>query len=710
MGILDSLKRSLSYDIKNHNGLNEEFGNIKDLKGNSLKKKYYKKNGEYHGKYQEFIHYEGNICLAKEISYKNGIKDGLTRTFYNNKIFGEANYINGKETGILKIYFKESRTIIESSADLDNRIYEVFNKEGKLLEKSEIDGATFRHEQFSSYNSNGPLTYIYPIRDGLYEKWFENGQLRGKGFFVKEKLKGKYIEFYENGNTKELGEWTDGVPTGLHKLFYLSGNIQFEIESKNSEERWFNEDGSLMTSNQIIEKGNKELLAIKENIKEKIRLGHMSVNFAYYGKNEKQDLDTMEVIINNMRFSRIFKYKLPSQLGIISFHNFHSYSYIDNVINSIEELEEDVENQNMIPNEHLKYIPSNQNIKENEEISFQEESKIYEAIAEEREFFEVSNPENIFYGFWIDIHIENEGLHIEGVDYYGNYPVIETKDENDSYNYFLIKDIPYKVETENSIKFHHCDDFKTEKSAMNYLDEIKVMKYKDALKKGLIPASKNNDEVIKKDKSAEIKDTELSENIDIKVIPNWFEGEVLSKGDIVKNQDGIAISLTSVELSIYNLLIEHCIIIKMGLHKEIILDEMNKCVNWLRQNTSKKQYIFMLKEAYRLAETKRLKELIDKEESTKDVIEIVEEENKPAPTVDLIKSLTEFADKENIPLEDNKEASKMINEETGKINEITKEEKYNSIVDELTKLGALKEKGLLTEEEFNEQKKKLLKQ
>jgi hypothetical protein len=47
------------------------------------------------------------------------------------------------------------------------------------------------------------------------------------------------------------------------------------------------------------------------------------------------------------------------------------------------------------------------------------------------------------------------------------------------------------------------------------------------------------------------------------------------------------------------------------------------------------------------------------------------------------------------------------------IDEKTKEktsEKYNSIIDELTKLGELKEKGLLTKKEFNEQKKKLLKQ
>lgn len=49
-------------------------------------------------------------------------------------------------------------------------------------------------------------------------------------------------------------------------------------------------------------------------------------------------------------------------------------------------------------------------------------------------------------------------------------------------------------------------------------------------------------------------------------------------------------------------------------------------------------------------------------------------------------------------------------EKTDKKSHNKKSEKYNSLVDELTKLGELKEKGLLTEEEFNEQKKKLLKQ
>jgi hypothetical protein len=43
-------------------------------------------------------------------------------------------------------------------------------------------------------------------------------------------------------------------------------------------------------------------------------------------------------------------------------------------------------------------------------------------------------------------------------------------------------------------------------------------------------------------------------------------------------------------------------------------------------------------------------------------------------------------------------------------NPYKKENNISDLADNLTKLGELKEKGLLTEEEFNEQKKKLLKQ
>ena len=44
------------------------------------------------------------------------------------------------------------------------------------------------------------------------------------------------------------------------------------------------------------------------------------------------------------------------------------------------------------------------------------------------------------------------------------------------------------------------------------------------------------------------------------------------------------------------------------------------------------------------------------------------------------------------------------------VNEEQPSKENESVADELIKLNELKEKGLLTEEEFNEQKKKLLKQ
>jgi len=70
--------------------------------------------------------------------------------------------------------------------------------------------------------------------------------------------------------------------------------------------------------------------------------------------------------------------------------------------------------------------------------------------------------------------------------------------------------------------------------------------------------------------------------------------------------------------------------------------------------------------------------------------------------------------KEKRPIEKTNEIKAKANksQEIENTDEKTEDKKseYNSIVDDLTKLGELKEKGLLTEEEFNEQKKKLLKQ
>ena len=78
-------------------------------------------------------------------------------------------------------------------------------------------------------------------------------------------------------------------------------------------------------------------------------------------------------------------------------------------------------------------------------------------------------------------------------------------------------------------------------------------------------------------------------------------------------------------------------------------------------------------------------------------------------------SLVKKINKSNLwsRLFDKNEAINDVAEDKADIIEENQNKKANNIselADDITKLGELKEKGLLTDEEFNEQKKKLLKQ
>ena len=98
---------------------------------------------------------------------------------------------------------------------------------------------------------------------------------------------GENIEFHENGNVLNKGDWMDKRPIGNHKFYYPSGNIEFEVEYSDENikklfanvpgfrpgvfanhhlkrfpekgriinEKWYNEDGSLMSADEIIKKG-----------------------------------------------------------------------------------------------------------------------------------------------------------------------------------------------------------------------------------------------------------------------------------------------------------------------------------------------------------------------------------------------------------------------------------------------------------------------
>lgn len=332
MGLFDSIKRKFGLNISNRNGVNEEYINIYN-KGKTLRKKYYMKGGRYNGMYESYIGSGDDIWASIKISYKNDLKDGQTKYYWKKNISAEGNFSKGKEVGIINKYFRyedelkdtKLHPVVKECANLNDNTYKVFSLNGDLLEKSEIEGVIFTEGSTSS--GDGCYGGIYPIRNGLSEKWFDNGQLKEKGEWGKNNTtsiynlshrKGEHISYHDNGNVLKVGEWVGKQPIGIHKFYYPSGNIEFEIEysspkkkvydgsfpdaEKINSEKWYNEDGSLMNVEEIITKGgidprkkqrdsniriswsktlNEESVAVINNTKFK-RMGQIKFYDSYY--------------------------------------------------------------------------------------------------------------------------------------------------------------------------------------------------------------------------------------------------------------------------------------------------------------------------------------------------------------------------------------------------------------------------------------------
>ena len=62
------------------------------------------------------------------------------------------------------------------------------------------------------------------LRQGLYEQFYENGQLRRRCTYKDGKLNGLYKSFHENGKLEERFTFKNDELDGLYELFYENGN------------------------------------------------------------------------------------------------------------------------------------------------------------------------------------------------------------------------------------------------------------------------------------------------------------------------------------------------------------------------------------------------------------------------------------------------------------------------------------------------------
>ena len=108
-----------------------------------------------------------------------------------------------------------------------------------------------------AYPNNQPkvLNYIQEI-DGKEEvveekTYFENGQLKMGGKFLKGKRNGIWKAYFENGILQSEGEFENGARTGVAKVYFSDGKIRYEGQYDNDKEvghwKFYNKEGELVT-------------------------------------------------------------------------------------------------------------------------------------------------------------------------------------------------------------------------------------------------------------------------------------------------------------------------------------------------------------------------------------------------------------------------------------------------------------------------------
>ena len=142
---------------------------------------------------------EGDSVIQEAFEY------GLCQELVLNENFNEA--------------LKPLKDAWEAGAeDRTPSIKEEFHENGQL--KSRIN--------YQSKNDGGK-------EHGLYETYYENGQLRVKGNVKDGKGHGLFEVYYENGQLRSKGNMKDGYEHGLRETYYENGQLEFKMFCKPDE-------------------------------------------------------------------------------------------------------------------------------------------------------------------------------------------------------------------------------------------------------------------------------------------------------------------------------------------------------------------------------------------------------------------------------------------------------------------------------------------
>ncbi len=177
------------------NGLIYEVNNEKPFSGKVIKRY---KNGQ----------------KKKELSYKDGKKEGITTDWYENgQKKAVYSYKDGKKDGHASVWYEKGQ-----------KKGEAHYKDGK------------REGLATDWHENGQKKAVYSYKDGKKDGhtsvWYEKGQKKGEANFKDGKLEGHTSVWYENGQKMGEVNFKDGKLEGITTEWYENGQKKGEAHYK----------------------------------------------------------------------------------------------------------------------------------------------------------------------------------------------------------------------------------------------------------------------------------------------------------------------------------------------------------------------------------------------------------------------------------------------------------------------------------------------
>ena len=167
--------------------------------------------------------YKSNGNKKVEGYYRKGIKNGKW-TYYTE--IGNGKY---------KVKYTDGTYTVAVFTDSLGNDYTGL----PITDEPEQDGIYLFQEE-DKYDFSKYPTAFFTFKDGEYDglwtKWYENGQKNGEGNFKDGKQEGLHIEWHENGQKEKEGTYKDGKEDGLWTEWWENGQKYQEGTYKDGKE------------------------------------------------------------------------------------------------------------------------------------------------------------------------------------------------------------------------------------------------------------------------------------------------------------------------------------------------------------------------------------------------------------------------------------------------------------------------------------------